>query len=131
MTYHELDRFTRQYIETALWSSTDNSDDTGGEPLDRNYDYRDIAPETLAQMAEDCRMFQDDNQTDLDACGLSLERQGHDFWLNRNGHGAGFWDECFDRYAPEYEPLQRLSRASKWAGTFDLYIGDDGQIHGA
>ena len=29
------------------------------------------------------------------ACYLSdnqIEQAGHDFWLTRNGHGAGFWD---------------------------------------
>ena len=130
MNYRELDRFTRSYIETALWSITDNADETGGEPLDRNYSPDDIHPETLARMAEDCRAFQEENRADLDACGLSPGRQGHNFWLNRNGHGSGFWDECFDCDAPEYEPLQRLSKASKSWGTFDLYIGDDGMIHG-
>jgi hypothetical protein len=24
--------------------------------------------------------------------GQSPEQAGHDFWLTRNGHGAGFWD---------------------------------------
>lgn len=28
----------------------------------------------------------------LDAVGYSPERFGHDFWLTRCGHGAGFWD---------------------------------------
>lgn len=27
-----LDSFTRAYIETALWSSNDESDESGGEP---------------------------------------------------------------------------------------------------
>ncbi len=27
-----LDTFTQAYIETALWSSTDNADETGGAP---------------------------------------------------------------------------------------------------
>ena len=28
----------------------------------------------------------------IDQC----ERIGHDFWLTRNGHGAGFWDGDWD-----------------------------------
>lgn len=124
MTTAKLDKFTTAYIECALWSSTDNSDDTGGEPLDHNYDTSDIAPETLKQMSEDCEAFQRDNREDLDACGLSLERQGHDFWLNRNGHGSGFWDEGNDPV------FRKLSDACKAYGRFDLYIGDDGMIYG-
>jgi len=119
------DKFTRAYIDCALWSSYDNSDESGGEPFDRNYSARDIAPETLQRMADDCRQFQDDNRADLDACGLTLERQGHDFWLNRNGHGSGFWDEGSDPV------FRRLSDASKAWGSFDLYLGDDDQIHGS
>ena len=124
MKWTELDRFTQGYIDCALWSSTDESDETGGEPMDKNYSFSDIDPETLARMVEDCRSFQDDNRQDLDDCELSFERQGHDFWLNRNGHGSGFWDEGND---PVY---RRLSDASKVWGTFDLYVGDDDMIHG-
>lgn len=44
----ELDKFTRQYLETALWSSNDESDDSGGEPFDFNYTTEDIAEESIA-----------------------------------------------------------------------------------
>lgn len=125
MKWNELDRFTRGYIDCALWSTLDQSDEnTGGEPMDRNYSFSDIAPDTLARMVEDCRMFQDDNRQDLDWCALPLDRQGHDFWLNRNRHGSGFWDEGDDPV------FRRLSDASKAWGTFDLYVGDDDMIHG-
>jgi len=124
MKWTELDRFTQGYIDCALWSSTDESDETGGEPMDKNYSFSDIAPETLARMVEDCRSFQDDNRKDLDDCELSFERQGHDFWLNRNGHGSGFWDEGDD---PLY---RRLSDASKVWSEFNLYVGKDDMIHG-
>jgi hypothetical protein len=40
-----MDAFTKQYIQTALWSSWDES--TPGEPMDRKYGVKDIAPETL------------------------------------------------------------------------------------
>ena len=123
------DKFTTAYIECALWSSTDNSNEQGGKPLDANYDETDIHPETLMRMAGDCREFQDENHASLDACGLTLERQGHDFWLNRNGHGAGFWDEYSS--GPEHDACARLSKASKVYGTFDLYIGVSGMIHGS
>ncbi len=131
MTAIQLDQFTRAYVECALWSSTDNADDQGGEPLDANYDAGDIAEETLASMAADCEAFQRDNQADLDNCDLSLDRQGHDFWLNRNGHGAGFWDEGYRKDASVNEALNRLSEASKVYGSVDLYVGDDGKIHGS
>ena len=39
----DLDAFTNAYIETMLWSTNDESDEKGGEPLDTNYGPTDIA----------------------------------------------------------------------------------------
>jgi hypothetical protein len=127
----ELDTFTRAYIETALWSSTDNADESGGEPLDQNYSADDIAPAALAQMAEDCAAFQRDNAQDLEAVAeiCDTSKAGHNFWLNRNGHGAGFWDEYFGDDADLRAAFTRLSDASKVYGSQDITVGDDGQLH--
>lgn len=116
-----MDRFTIAYIEAALWSSTDNSDDSGGDPLDDNYGIEDLAPETLQSIFEDCRAFQNDHFEDI---ANDLERAGHDFWLTRNGHGAGFWDGDWDD-----EVGDRLTKASDDYASVDLYIGDDGLIY--
>lgn len=53
------------------------------------------------------------------------ELAGHDFWLTRNGHGAGFWDRSeLDK------PTQgRLTKAAHAFGNSDLYVGDDGRIY--
>lgn len=112
-----MDQFTKAYIVCALWSSTDDSD----QPLDDNYDADDIAPETLAQMAQDCRDFQEGNAPDL--ADLDAAQCGHDFWLTRNGHGAGFWDRGYGNRG------DRLTDACKPYGNVDLYIGDDGKIY--
>ncbi len=122
-SYRELDAFTRAYVECALWSTTDESTESGGEPFDKNYGPEDIAPETLARMAEDCRQFQENNAADLCESGCDDGRAGFLFWLNR--HGSGFWDEGNDPV------FRRLSDVSKVWGTFDLYLGDDGQIYGS
>lgn len=117
-----MDEFTRQYIETALWSTNDESTPAGGVPMDANYDADDIHPDTLARMKADCAAFQAAHADDI-ACDPS--QAGHDFWLTRNGHGAGFWDGDW----PE-EVGGRLTTASKEAGTYNLLVGDDGMIHG-
>ena len=126
-------QFCQAYITCALWSSNDNSDDSGGEPMDSNYGASDIAPETLARMESDCDSFESDNAQDLETVSSICDkaRAGHDFWLNRNGHGSGFWDEYFGDDKELRAAFVRLSDASKAWGSFDLYIGDDGQIHGS
>ena len=47
----------KSYMETALWSTTDNTDDYGGEPLDSNHSIDDIAKKTKSDMLEDCQQF--------------------------------------------------------------------------
>lgn len=122
-TNTKLDAFTRAYIECALWSSTDNSRDDGGDPLDDNYGVEDFAPEALAQIIEDCEAFQR-AQRDTYGERWTDERAGHDFWLTRNGHGAGFWDRG-------HGPVgSTLTAAAKAYGTVDIYVGDDGKLYG-
>jgi hypothetical protein len=114
------------YVKTALWSSVDDD----GDALDAKYSDDDLADATREQMRKDCNEFIDANAADLAASELSVIRCGHNFWLNRNGHGAGFWDDC-DRSKPgQPEACNRLSDASRAAGTFDLCIGDGGKVRG-
>ena len=115
-----MDKFTTAYIEASLWSSADNSD-KGGRPLDDNYSVKDIAPETLESIVQDCKAFQESHADDI---GGDLEQAGHDFALTRNRHGAGFWDGDWDD-----DVGARLTEASHGFGCIDLYIGDDGFIY--
>lgn len=114
-----LDTVLTAYVECALWSSTD--DDC--EPLDANYTLDDISPDTLAVMRSDCEDFLTTNAELLG--DMDPEQIGHDFWLTRNGHGAGFWDRGLG------ERGDKLTTMCKPYGSFDLYVGDDGLIYGA
>lgn len=132
--FDSLNAFTQQYMTTALWSSNDESNFGGGVPLDQNYGYDDISDETVAAMVEDCDRFLRDHAADVElAVALYPQRNdstgalgsaGHDFWLTRNGHGAGFWDGDL----PE-ELGDRLTRASENCGEVNLYVGDDGRVY--
>lgn len=125
------DAFTRAYIEAALWSTNDESDEQGGEPLDKNYGPGDIDPETMALIEEDCAYFQErygrlieeDDSPAIDKWGR-WEKAGHDFWLTRNGHGAGFWDGDWPKHG------DALTEAAHAFGEFYLTVGDDGVIYG-
>lgn len=119
----------RAYLECALWTSHDYSDESGGDPLDANYSIEDCAPELIAQAVADCDAFADtdDYMAYVNAMPHApsecAERFGHDFWLTRNGHGAGFWDRGLGELG------DRLTAAAKAYGTVDLYVGDDGRAH--
>jgi len=111
-------KMLRQYLETALWSSTgDNS-----EPLDKNHNIEDIAKESIEKASKDCDLFIEKAGSLLD--GLDLEDIGHDFWLTRNHHGAGFWDGDYDE-----EIGKKLTDISHSFGGCDMYVGDDGNIY--
>lgn len=129
----KLDSFTRQYLETMLWSTTDESTPAGGEPLDRNYSVDDIAPAALAAAIADCERFQAENAGALEAAGDWLGDEGgrdgdatttaaHLFWLNRNGHGRGFWEG-------DSEACESLAAACEAFGELYPVVGDDGLIY--
>lgn len=115
-----MNSFLAAYIEAALWSSVDEAD--GGQFLDRNYSAADISPEALAKMAADCARFESANAETL--AELDDTKAGHDFWLTRNGHGAGFWDGDYDKPA-----ASALTQSAQSFGECDLYVGDGGRIH--
>ncbi len=112
-----LDEFTTQYLITALWSSIDDD----GEPLDNKYGLADIAPETLAKMSADCQKFLAKYK---DMVAEDLGRAGHDFWLTRNHHGAGFWSSDW-----RDDIGKTLTAASHRFGEFNLFVGDDNLIY--
>lgn len=114
----DLEKFLAGYTECALWSSTDESRPDGGDSLE-GYD---IAPETLAGMRTDGEDFMQANAADLE--DLDADYAGHDFWLTRNGHGAGFWDGDYPK-----DIGYRLTEASHHYDKVNLYIGDDGLIY--
>jgi hypothetical protein len=123
-----MDSFTRQYLATALWSSSDDQE----RPLDQNYSISDIAPDSLVKLEHDCSIFQahaaelmlDENLLRAGDYHDTLGTFGHDFWLTRNHHGAGFWDG--DYLEPAASKLTLLAHTF---GECDLYVGDDGKIH--
>lgn len=125
-----LESFLRAYIECALWSSTDDD----GEPYDAYASAADLAPETRERMLKDCYAFisqhgplltsENYRKTSADDPVSIIQQAGYDFWLNRNGHGAGFWDGDW-----ETEVGETLDQASHAFGECDLYTGDDGKLY--
>lgn len=111
--------FIKGYVDVALWSSPCDK----VEFLDQKFSIEDIIPTTLIQMRADCLRFLIYNSSDV--CWYAdIESAGHDFWLTRNYHGAGFWDRRGIGNIGE-----RLTNAAHNFKEFSLYE-DDGKIHG-
>ncbi len=113
------------YLRTALWTGTGDE----GEPLDRDFTPSDFSDDAVraAQRAvstfltEVERLDLDDTDAWDDAGGW--DAVGHDLWLTRNGHGAGFWDGDWGTIG------DALTTIAGRLGEVDVYQGDDGQLH--
>jgi hypothetical protein len=84
----KINEVLKHYMIAALWSSVDNDN----EPFDANYSITDIDEASAASMRRDVVKFLVENKSELDSSMLNNEQIGHDFWLTRHHHGAGFWD---------------------------------------
>ncbi len=107
----DIDVVTEAYVACAIWADADEG--AVGEP----------SPAMVAQAKEDCIHFIGLLDGDeVDSSEWSDEEFGHDLWLTRKRHGAGFWD----RGRKNGEEL------TKWAhtmGSRDIYLGDDGLFY--
>lgn len=133
---YDVDEVLPHYIATALWSSMDESDENGGDPMDQNYTPEDLAPETRETMRDEVADFlagiERERPGVYDAMAETLwsdpGQVGHDFWLTRNHHGAGFWDRYYGDQ-PAAELGDYLTKCAHPYGSVDLYVGDDGKIY--
>lgn len=127
----DTDAFIAAYVECALWSSRGPEDEPHAcENLDDLFGPDDISPDCMESMRADCLDFIGSNASDLLEYTEKMNgqwsgeaRAGHDFWLTRNGHGAGFWDRGLGDLG------DRLADAAQVYGDVFLYPGDDGRIY--
>ncbi len=115
----DLTAFERGYVAAAKWLTyRTNEDDTIDEDCVES-----VSPEALTEIKEECQDFQDANKDNLEEAyavhGYCEESAGHDFYLTRNGHGAGFWDQGLGAVG------ERLSKACKPYGSTDNYWVDE------
>lgn len=128
LDFASLGAFERGYITAAFW--TDAGPDAEGDLSEAGF--ADLAPEALESILDDCGTFQADNRhllalaysrPDYDAA-----RGGVDFWLTRNGHGAGFWDRGLGEVGDAL--AARCGWRTDWPERA-LYRGDCGRVwHG-
>lgn len=80
-----------------------------------------MSQKALDSITADCAEFVK-RAGDLLCDDWSDEQTGHDLWLTRNGHGAGFWDRGLTNG-------DNLSVIAHTMGTRSLYLGDDGFLY--
>jgi len=94
-----LDEF-RQYLVTLARASLDPNTD---EPLDS--EPREFDHDTEIQLYQEFERFYSQAHALLGTYEYEPGQLGHDFWLTRNGHGAGFWEDEWQPYCNELTEL--------------------------
>lgn len=117
-----MSQFLNAYITCALWSTSDDS----GKPFDQDFSKEDLDADCLMLMTVDCYNFYRENFSNNQFSVLSEDytcsQAGHDFWLNRNGHGAGYWDRGLGRAG------DILSKRAGACGEVYLFI-ENNKVH--
>ena len=108
---HNIDIIRNNYFEAALWTE-DYDDDLDDKTI---YDFSSAAKE---QTNNEIIWFVHTSGDILDE--IPDENIGHDLWLTRNEHGAGFSDREYDD-----DIVEILNELSKQLGVVYLEVNDD------
>lgn len=96
----QFKEFFDGYMTAALWSSTDTHPESGEDVSLDQFEESDSLRINLQPSAYEffkkhyglLALYLEDREGVETASCSAWELAGHDFWLNRNGHGTGFWD---------------------------------------
>lgn len=129
MEYHiegefDIDDVLDSYYETAFWTEGDNDFDNEIQDDNNklnNKSISDISDKSKEQSKNDIIEFiKKAKEIAPEELSTYNEKSlGHNIWLSRNGHGAGFFDDNNDQ-------LQQIARDMK---SVNMYVGDDGQVY--
>lgn len=78
--------FLDAYLDAMLWTEEERLEKELGSPAG----LVDLSFETITRVRKECKRFLTKEVKIL--INGHEEQAGHDFWLTRNGHGAGYWD---------------------------------------
>lgn len=113
-----LSDFVQGYLEAAEWLLDEEIDPSKIEGF---------SDEAIEQARKVCAEFQIHNaglfQQFYEITKKPESAGGHDLWLTRNRHGAGFWDRGA---GPAGDTLTEAAHA---LGETDCYLGDDGYLY--
>lgn len=115
-----MNKILSAYLECALWSSTQEND----SPFDDDFGIEDFSAESIQASESEVNDF----LGLLESEGIEWreamneEQFGHDFWLTRNRHGAGFWDRGLGELG------KTLTSFAHFYGSSYLYVGDDEKV---
>jgi hypothetical protein len=150
----DINKILKGYLECALWTeeerlkedmpNIDFNEDEDDEKMDEiekiihlnnslnrksidTFTKEDIDVDSLIDAYSDIKKFIElagKEVIDYAINEQGLERLGHDIWLTRNRHGAGFLDHSYDD-----DMEKKLIEASHKLKEINLYVGDDYKLY--
>jgi hypothetical protein len=113
------------YMDAAEWTD----DESWGEEEKERYEDNgsQFSDEAIKDAEEDVKEFLKKAEPFLTNYEGTYSQVGHDFWLTRNRHGAGFWDR--PKFYGGQENADKLTEIAQEFGEVDSYIGDDGYFY--
>jgi hypothetical protein len=127
----DLDDAVEGYLDAQLWAQHDSESD---ECLDANYNRSDIADDYVASVRAELEGFVAQHPlavrmylTQRNTSGYTADSAfGHDFYLTREHHGAGFWDRGLGELGNYLTEL-----CEPYGDATELYDGGSGTLVGA
>lgn len=123
-----IDAMVTGYLECQLWvqSDMDRAGDTGEPMLDANYDIDDIDTDYVDAVRDELRALVAVHPiaVRMFLSHYDAAQFGHDFYLTREHHGAGFWDRGLPGELGRY--LTDIAHAA--GGADDLFDNGDGVL---
>lgn len=114
--------FAKAYAEAALWATTDHD----AEPLNKRFNTDSFSESVWLNILSQCADFLSRPEVQQLADNWDTKdykQAGHDFFLTRNRHGAGFWD---GHWGDSGKPLTDLSHRF---GESQPYDSCDGELY--
>ena len=116
----EHGEFVSAYIEALLWAESGDDD----SPLGKDAMPEELSADAMADIERDCALFLAEPTIAELVDKHGETKCGHDFWLTRRHHGAGFWDGDYPKDAED----ALMTQCAKFHDP-DPYRGDDGMIY--
>jgi hypothetical protein len=123
------DQFIDEWLTALLWSTNDNSDESGGNPLDDQFSCDDFSDSDRRKVwAMTRRILWACQSLDLGEC-LGMDAFWHSVCLSQGRHGTGLWDDNDRGWKGHGKVLHAIAIAAMSEDEASAYIGDDGKVH--
>lgn len=112
------ERAQEEFIERAEGAYAECAEWCDSEYLNEETKDWTLTDEGIARLVADVRPFILDNWEDCSQ--MEAEQVGHDFWLTRCRHGAGFWDHGLGELGDRLTKVAQ-SYGEDWLGEYVTY----------